>query len=359
MLLPMSLDTLRSPRVRRVAAVATIIVFVAGAAAAGIGRGCRSARAGEARDLSQVPGPWENHTVSLPDRVSARDGSTQPLAMHYLAAGPADAPVVVLLHGFPDLSWSWREVIPLLATDHRVIAPDLRGYGGTDRPRDGYDVHTLAADVAALLDHLAGDNPVHLVGHDWGAAVSWWVAISHPDRLLSHTALSVPHPAVMADFLRNDPQQRRRSNYMLVLAAPGTAGVMARSSPALREQLYRANLLNPDGFDDEDLAWYTAAFDTAEEMRGPLMYYRAAMRDRRGQRAALEEAAPVSVPTLMLTGREDRYLGWEMAAPSCDHVAAACEAQVIDDAGHFLHWEDPDEVVRRWRTFSAGNVDTP
>ena len=92
------------------------------------------------------PGPWENLWIDVPDRV---DGA--PLRMHYLAAGPVDAPRVVLLHGFPDLGWGWRDVLPQLAEDHRVLAPDLRGYGGTDRPEEGYDVGTLAADIAGFL----------------------------------------------------------------------------------------------------------------------------------------------------------------------------------------------------------------
>ena len=308
-------------------------------------------RAEEGLDLAAIPGPWDNLQIELADRVATADGLL-PLEMHVLAAGPVDAPVVVLLHGFPDLAYSWREVIPLLSDDYRVIAPDLRGYGATDKPAGGYDAETLAGDVAALVATVAPDRRVHLVGHDWGAFVAWVVAIEHAELLETLTAVDVPHPATMETFLREDRQQRRKSRYMKLLASKPAPRVMAAMGPKRRGKVYRANLLNPDGFTDDHLLWYQAAFDTVDETRGPLLYYREALQLRKQTEDEPVPEAPVTVPTLVMWGQQDRYVGWEMAGPSCDHVTAErCEVEVFEDAGHFLQWDDPAGFAARLRTF--------
>ena len=315
------------------------------------------------RDLAAIPGPWVNHTVELTGRVDDGD-EPRPLSMHYLAAGATDAPRVFLLHGFPDLAYSWREVIPRLSDSFRVIAPDLRGYGASGKPDSGYGLPSLAADVAALIEVSAredGISPaasspagVHLVGHDWGAAVAWQVALEHGSALESLTAVSVPHPAVFDEQLRNNAEQRRRSRYMKLLAAPGAAGVFATFGPARRARLYRANLMRSEGFSDEDLPWYHAAFDTTAEARGPLAYYRELLRERRRGGDGFAVAGPVAVPTLVMWGRDDDYVMSEMAALSCDHVVPGpCEVEVFDGAGHFVHWEDPERFAERWRAFVA------
>lgn len=307
----------------------------------------------EELDLTEVPGPWENHVVDLPDRVVV-GGKAAPLTMHYLAAGPQDAPRVVLLHGFPDFCLSWRDVFPLLATDHRVIAPDMRGYAGTDKPADGYDLPTLAGDIVALIDATAtpdSPNPVHLVGHDWGAAVAWAVAIEAPDRLATLTAISVPHPAVMDEMLRTSPEQRRRSRYMKTLASKPAPKIFARFSPTRRAKLYRRNLLRSDGLDDEVLAWYHAAFDSPAETLGPLTYYRVLLEQRRAAAGEPIDPGPATLPTLVLWGEEDSALMWEMARMSCGHVDALCVQGVFPEVGHFVQWEVPLGVADLWRDF--------
>jgi pimeloyl-ACP methyl ester carboxylesterase len=132
-----------------------------------------------------MDGPWEH--------VQVQAGN---LSMHVLVAGPEDAPPVLLLHGFPDSSHGWRGVLPQWSTDHRVVAPDLRGYGGTDAPDDHYELEVLAQDIVALLDAL-NIQQVDLIDHDWGAAITWEVAVANPERFTSITALSVPRPTAL------------------------------------------------------------------------------------------------------------------------------------------------------------------
>lgn len=308
----------------------------------------------EALDLTKTPGGWEHQHVSIPT-------ATGPLRIHYLAAGRKDAPRVILLHGFPDFSYTWREIIPLLAQDHRVLAPDLRGYAATDKPATGYDLDTLAADIVgfadatASLDGAAKDTPTHLIGHDWGAAVGWWTVIRAPSRLTSFTAIDVPHPVAFADFIEISDEQRRKSRYMKKLTSPLAPRVFAGMSDAKRKGVYRDQLTRKDAFGDAELAWYRAAFDSTEETRPPLSYYEAKLSNARADEAAARKAPKLAIPVLVLWGEKDEYLMSEMAAKSCEHVESGkCQVQIFEGASHWPHWDDPTGLVERWRTFEAG-----
>ena len=136
--------------------------------------------------------------------------------------GPEDGEAVVLLHGFPDSAWLWRHQIPHLTdAGYRVIAPDLRGFGGSDKPRsvDDYTLRRHAGDVRAIVDHFGIDR-VHVVGHDWGAALTWYLGIVDPGLFRTATVLSVGHPTVFASA---GLEQKRRSWYMLLFLLPDVA----------------------------------------------------------------------------------------------------------------------------------------
>lgn len=303
----------------------------------------------------EIQGPWEHLHVDVPDRVEGA-----PLRMHYLAAGDPTAPRVVLLHGFPDTSFGWRDVLPALATEHRVLAPDLRGYGGTDRPEGGYDIGTLAGDIAGFIaevnaaDGLPADTKVHLVTHDWGAATGWWVATVHGALLRSFTATSVPHPRAFEEFLAEDREQRRRATYQDQLAAPGVAGLLAGFTRRQLARLYRGDLQHPEHFTDEHLDAYSTTFRTADDWRTPLAYYVDLKRDLTGMRERVASAPKVQVPTLVLWGEHDGFLYARQAERSCAYVDARCEVEVFPDAGHFVQWDVPDSLLVRWRAFVSG-----
>ena len=136
---------------------------------------------------------------------------TNGIRLHVAQAGPREGPLVILLHGFPEFSYAWKQQIPFLASaGYRVWAPDQRGYNLSEKP-DGiaaYNLDELAADVIGLID-AAGQNKVVLVGHDWGAAVAWWAAVKYPDRLSKLVVMNAPHGAVMQkNFRRNFAQIR-------------------------------------------------------------------------------------------------------------------------------------------------------
>jgi epoxide hydrolase 4 len=307
--------------------------------------------------IDAVEGPWQHAFVELAGRG---DGGA-PLRMHYLAAGPVDAPRVVLVHGFPDLSYGWHHVLPDLARDHRVLAPDTRGYGDTDKPDSGYGMREMAGDIAALVtasnvaDGRPPDTPVHLVAHDWGAAVCWWVAMDHPGLLLSYTAVSVPHPLGWHEALEEDPQQRRRATYQKQLASAPAASFLSGLNQRQLGRVYRGNLVHPESFTDADLAVYEAAFMNTDDWKPPLRYYQRLATDGEELAAQAEEMPPVSVPVLVLWGAQDRFLFARQAPRSCAFVAPGpCEVEVFEDAGHWVQWDRPDGVVARWRSFVGG-----
>ncbi|HET7397425.1 MAG TPA: alpha/beta fold hydrolase, partial [Intrasporangium sp.] len=205
-------------------------------------------------------------------------------------SGPADGTPVVLLHGFPTDRTSWRHVEPLLhEAGQRTYAPDQRGYSPGARPggRTAYRMEQLVADVIALVD-ATGHEQVHLVGHDWGAAVAWLLAGNHPDRVTSLTALSTPHPRAMTQALRGE--QALRSWYMA-----------AFQLPFLPEALLGARFrkaLSGSGLPDEDLERYAARLASRAALAGPINWYRAIPLSR-------IRARRVTVPTTYVWGSGD------------------------------------------------------
>lgn len=329
------------------------VMSIAGALASG---GPALASEGDV-DLRDVPGPWENHVVTLPSRGD--DGA--PFTMHYLAAGPKGAPTVVLLHGFPDFSYGWRDVIPLLSQDFRVLAPDLRGYAGTDvtREKEGYLLANLAGDIVEFLDQTAleeGRAPqekVHLMTHDWGTSVGWELATFHPTRLLSFTAMDVPQPVAFADFARASKEQRKYFRFVRQMTFFLTPRILAGMSLEKRRAVYE-DILSTATISDEELALYQAVYSDVDRCRGPLMYYKSLKKNKKDIEARYRQGPKVSIPTLVLWGEDDGYMLAEQAPMSCEHVEARCEVKVFPQANHQLPWDAPEGIVEQWRGFVGG-----
>jgi pimeloyl-ACP methyl ester carboxylesterase len=269
------------------------------------------------------------------------------IAFHALADGPSDGPLVLCLHGFPELGRSWRHQLPALATaGYRVVAPDLRGYGGTEL-QGPYDLRTLVGDVEALIASL-GRRRAIVVGHDWGGAVAWSVAALRPSVVEKLVVLNCPPPHELARAMLRSPSQLLRSWYILFFQLPrlperrmaeNCAEVVAR---ALVGGSHRRGVWSAD-----ELAAYRVAFARPGRAKAAIDWYRASFRRslRPGRRRGLP---PVQAPTLVLWGTEDRFLGRELADPGRlrRSLADGNEPTVvwIDDAGHFVQNEAPDRV---------------
>jgi len=266
---------------------------------------------------------------------------TNGISLHTRQAGPEDGPLVVLLHGFPEFWYGWhRQIEPLAKAGYRVVVPDQRGYNRSDKP-DGvgsYHIDTLADDVVGLID-AADRETAAVAGHDWGAAVAWWLALSHPDRIGSLTAVNVPHPIVMEDTLRNSLSQLRKSWYMFAFQLPALPEAIstANNCRALRRGLVDSS--RPGTFSSADIERYHEAWRQPGALTAMINWYRAMGRYR-----PQPPQEQVSVPTLIMWGRQDEFLEPKMAEESLDYCDDA-ELVSFPSATHWVLHEKPKETA--------------
>ena len=250
-------------------------------------------------------------------------------------AGPPDGTPVVLLHGFPQTSRSWTSVARLLV-EHgfRVVAPDQRGYSPGARPVgvDHYGMPALAGDVLGLLDEFGIDR-VHLVGHDWGAAVAWYLAAHHPDRISTLTALSIPHLAAYGWALREDDDQRERASYIRVFREEGKAENLLLADDARRLRAMFAPSVGRDAVDH-----YVATLAAPGALTATLNWYRAMTRD-------LDATPVVRVPTTYIWSTGDTAIARAGAERCGEFVDADYEFVVLPDVSHWIPEEAPREVA--------------
>jgi pimeloyl-ACP methyl ester carboxylesterase len=253
------------------------------------------------------------------------------------AAG-VDAPkgTAIVLHGFPQDRRCWDRVTPALAADgYRVLAPDLRGYSPGARPagRSAYRTSQLASDVLALAG-AAGAERFHLAGHDWGAALAWYVAGRHPGRVISLAALSVPHPQAFASALLSS-HQAARSWYMAACQLPWLPERMLgrRGGQGLRDILVRT------GLDPASADRYAARAGDPAALRGPLNWYRAMPFSLR------EPAGPVRVRTMFIWGNRDRFVSRAAAELCGRYVTGPYRFIELDGASHWLPEQAADQVA--------------
>lgn len=265
------------------------------------------------------------------------------VTLHTVAAGPADGPLVVLLHGFPELWYGWRRQIePLAAAGFRVLVPDQRGYNLSDKPRrvSAYRLDRLAGDLFALIT-AAGRRRACVAGHDWGAAVAWWAALSRPERIERLAILNVPHPLVMRRHLLGNRAQRRRSRYIFFFQLPWLPEYLLRKNDFARGIKALTGTSRPGTFSADDLVRYRRAWSQPGALRGMIHWYRAALR-----RPVLGARDPrIRVPTLVLWGERDRFLGRDMIEPSLE-LCDDGRAELFPQATHWLQHEEPERVSR-------------
>jgi pimeloyl-ACP methyl ester carboxylesterase len=278
----------------------------------------------------------------------------QRVVLHYMTAGPEDGEVVVMLHGFPEFYYGWRnQVSPLVEAGYRVVIPDQRGYNLSDKPRGfwNYDLDQLAQDILDLVDELDVEH-FYLAGHDWGAEVAWWLAIHSPERLKRMAVLNVPHPAVMYRNIRKNRVQRRRSWYIFVFQIPLLPELFLRmdAHKNAARLLDRSSL--PGSFSEADLSAYRAAWSQPGAWTGMIHWYRAVFLRavvrwslRKKARIKLEQAA-IEVPVLIIWGENDVALEASMAAESLAYCPKG-RLEMVPDATHWVQ-HDASGRVSTW-----------
>jgi len=272
---------------------------------------------------------------------------TPALRFHALEAGAG--PLALCLHGFPDDARTWRHQVPaLVAAGYRVVAPFMRGYAPTERPRDGrYDAAVLGEDVAALLDALEAEQAV-VVGHDWGAVAACLGALLAAPRIRRLVTLAVPYGPGFFRALRESHAQQRRSWYMMFFQHQLAAEALAYDDFAMIEHLWCD--WSPGWVPPPDtLAAVKATFRQQGTVEAALGYYRASIGpvlDAPDQREAMLQALamPIPVPALHLHGSEDGCIGVELTAGLEGYFPAGLRLEIVPSAGHFLHQERPAEI---------------
>ncbi len=265
----------------------------------------------------------------------------------YLEAGPADGPLALCLHGFPDTAHTWRYLLPRLAeAGYHAVAPFLRGYAPTSIPEDGcYDTGTLALDACALHEALGGSDDAVIIGHDWGAFAAYGAAAYQPERWRAMVTSAVPPQASMADgFFRYD--QLRRSWYVFFFQTPLADYAVGLDDHAFIDRLWAD--WSP-GFDGSwDAARAKEAIGTPERLAAAIGYYRSTFSGppSRPEAAAAQAASGTTAPqpSLYLHGADDGCMGLDIIGPVTDHLAPGSALVVVEGTGHFLQVEKPDEV---------------
>ncbi len=280
--------------------------------------------------------------------VEHRDILTNGVRLHCVLAGPPEGDLVVLLHGFPEY---WRgmanPLVVLARAGFRVVAPDQRGYGRSEKPDgiDAYRVEELAADVTGIIDALGYDK-ADIVGHDWGAAVAWWVALTAADRVRRLVIVNVPHPSVFAKTLRSSRHQQRKSWYIGAFQVPWLPERVAfgrRMANVLRRTS------TPGAFSDDYLDSLQREWRRPGAATSMVNWYRASVR-RRPERLADKR---VHVPTMIIWGRQDLALSEAMVQPSAD-LCDDVRLEFLPDATHWVLHDEPERTGELLVTFLRG-----
>jgi len=251
--------------------------------------------------------------------------------LHYVMAG--DGPLLVLLHGFPDYHYTWRDQVPALSKHFKVVALDLRGYNESDKPEgiDNYKMEKLVGDVAAVLDHFKQKKAV-VAGHDWGGAIAWSFAMAHPDKVDRLMILNLPHPNGLMRELAHNPEQQKNSEYARTFQKPDAAKLITPEMLVIWVK------------EPEARKKYLSALQRSS-MEGMLNYYKANY-PREPYRADAKFPS-VKCPVLMIHGLDDKALLPGALNDTWKWVEKDLTIITVPGAGHFVHRDRPEFVARK------------
>ena len=266
--------------------------------------------------------------------------------LHCMVEG--EGPLVLLLHGFPETSRAWRKQIPELARRFQVVAPDMRGFGASDKPKgiDAYRADVVAEDIVGLT-RAFGAERAHVIGHDWGGGIAWTVAMLHPETVDRLVVLNCPHPAVMEKALRSNWNQIRKSWYIFAFQLPALPEWSLRRNGArgLKDAL-RRSAKRPETFSEADLDEYARAFSAPGAATAAINYYRAAVRSR-------VPPAKIKAPTLLIWAEDDFALGKELTLGMDGLFETPPRIEYVPDTSHWVMEERPEVVNRLLLEFLA------
>ncbi|MEQ8857979.1 MAG: alpha/beta hydrolase [Pseudomonadales bacterium] len=249
------------------------------------------------------------------------------------SCGEPGAPLVLMLHGFPQTSHTWRHQLePLAAAGYHAVAPNQRGYSADARPTnlDAYATERLVADALDMMESL-GHQRAHIVGHDWGGQLSWLLAAHHPDRVESLTVLSRPHPQAFLAAMRDDPAQSERSKHHRAFQDPDSARRLLENDAGRLRRSF-----TDQGVDRADQDAYLHALGEEAALDAAINWYRAPVRAGSDQPLAPKNTPSVSVPTLYVWGDADSTVGRAAAEGTAAFVTGPYRFEVLPGVGHFV-----------------------
>lgn len=264
---------------------------------------------------------------------------TNGIRMHYVTQG--GGPLIVLLHGFPEFWYSWHNQIPFLAEHgYTVVAPDLRGYNETDKPRKGYDIPTLLRDIEGLIKEL-GQQKAHIVGHDWGGVLAWTFAMNYPEMTESLIVMNAPHPSAMLREMRTF-KQLRKSWYVFAFQIPWLPEYMlGRNHANAIGRMLRGAALQKSAFPHEVTAKYQEAMSKPGAIKAAISYYRQLF--RRLPFSMKNNEVHIKAPTLLIWGEQDIALGIALTT-GLERWVDDIQIRRIPDSGHWVQQEQPEKV---------------
>jgi pimeloyl-ACP methyl ester carboxylesterase len=283
----------------------------------------------------------ENKISLLPttETWQHREILTNGIRMHYVTQG--EGPLIVLLHGFPEFWYSWRHQILFLAEHgYTVVAPDLRGYNDTDKPRKGYNIPTLIRDIEGLIKGLGQQRAV-IVGHDWGGVLAWAFAINYPEMTERLIVMNAPHPAAMMREMRTI-KQLRKSWYVFAFQIPWLPEyILGRNHANEIGRMLRGAAVQKAVFPREETAKYQEAMSKPGAIKAALSYYRQLFWRLPVSFRGYE--VRISAPTLLIWGEQDIALGIELTT-GLERWVNDIQIKRVPDSGHWVQQEQPDKV---------------
>jgi pimeloyl-ACP methyl ester carboxylesterase len=294
--------------------------------------------------LIEIPGPWQHRHV-------AANGAR----FHVAQAGPDTGPLVLLLHGFGEFWWAWRDQLePLARAGHRAVAMDLRGYGGSDKTPNGYDPVSLAQDVSGVVKVLGARDAV-LVGHGWGGYAGWATAALHPREVSALCVVSAPHPLVM---LRGASTVALR--HLLAMQVPMWPERRLARGRLLAEHLRSWSAPGSAFPTDADVATYQRALGIWPSSHCALEYHRWLVRSRvrqDGRRFGRAMRTVIEQPVCCVSGADDRVVPASGMERSRRWTGSDVVHHLVPGVGHFPHEEDPDRFTGLLLSWLASRAD--
>jgi pimeloyl-ACP methyl ester carboxylesterase len=270
-----------------------------------------------------------------------REVETNGVRLHVVEKG--DGPLVLLLHGFPEFWYSWRHQLSALAeAGFRAVAPDQRGYDLSEKPPGvaAYSITKLADDVAGLVRAL-GEKSAFVAGHDWGGALAWYLPLLHPGLVQKLAILNAPHPAAFRRELKTSKLQRRKSRYILFFQLPWLPERKVRENDfAMLAKMLRRDPVRKGTFSDEDISRYKEALVRPGALTAALNWYRAALRH---PPRLPKDRRTIEIPTLVIWGEKDRYLGTGLNT-GLERWVPGVRIERLPDASHWVQADAPERV---------------